>query len=533
MGDKENRLRKFKNAGKDSEERRALRTETTVELRKNKKEEQLMKRRNVESVEHSSPLSPIQQSSGPGSAPTVPEKILDLSEIVQTIDSSEIETVIIAVRSTRRLLSRERNPPIDNVIKSGIIPSLVKYLQVTDNAPLQFEAAWAITNIASGTQDQTLAVVKAGAIPAFVALLASQHPNVVEQAVWALGNIAGDGAKLRDQVTEAGAVAQLMILVDTIDHLPMLRNITWTISNLCRNKDPAPNVEVIRQLLPTLRKLLSSEDKDIVIDACWALSYITDSTDDRIQLPLEAGVLPRLITLLNSTDAKITTPALRTVGNIVTGNDDQTQAMIDGGGLNSFHRLLAHTKNNIVKEAAWAMSNITAGNTTQIQAFLDAGLLPLIIKVLDKGDFKSQKEAAWVVTNLSTGGEVSQVLQPVQAGVVGPYCNLLDCGDVKVIKMVLDGIRNFLQSAKAINQLETMTQYVEECGALDKIENLQYHENADIYKCVYELLEDYFCDEEDAAAGADAEVAADGALTLNAPAVSEVNGGQVNAGFSF
>lgn len=44
----------------------------------------------------------------------------------------------------------------------------------------------------------------------FIALLSTEYEDVQEQAVWALGNIAGDSPECRDHVLDSGILPPLL-----------------------------------------------------------------------------------------------------------------------------------------------------------------------------------------------------------------------------------------------------------------------------------------------------------------------------------
>lgn len=473
------RQKLFKNKDKDTDSLRQRRNDVSVVLRKEKREEVLQKRRlpnnNVEEEEE----DPVLNDS--------------LESIVANAAHEDLGIKLTAVQAARKLLSRDRNPPIDHLIESGILPILVDCLKYDDNGALQFEAAWALTNIASGSSQQTQTVVQAGAVAHFIRLLKSTHQNVCEQAVWALGNIIGDGPALRDLVVRQGVVPLLLGFIDPNVPITFLRNVTWVIVNLCRNKDPPPCMEAIVALLPALGVLIHHQDLDILVDSVWALSYLTDCGNDHIQIVLDHAVVPKLVSFLNHTEIRLQTAALRAVGNIVTGTDEQTQLVLDNGALNYFPALLTHPKEKIKKEAAWFLSNITAGTEKQVQCVVDAGLIPLVIKVLAEGEFQTQKEAAWAISNLTVSGGPSQVAHCVQAGCITALCNLLGVQDPQIIQVVLDGLTNILKMAG--DDLEKVCMEIEECQGLDKIEELQNHENSDIYKLAFYIIDKYFSNE--------------------------------------
>ena len=65
-----------------------------------------------------------------------------------------------------------------------------------------------------------------------------------EQAVWALGNIAGDSATCRNEVLKSNAMPAVLQLFNSEFKTALYRNATWTLSNLCRGK-PQPDFEQV------------------------------------------------------------------------------------------------------------------------------------------------------------------------------------------------------------------------------------------------------------------------------------------------
>lgn len=234
-----------------------------VALRKDKKEEGLSKKRNIVTTQFTEAEAPVSTTD------QLPQNLAksftqaDIPTLFEGLQSTVVDVQITCLRGFRKLLSIEQNPPVQQCIDCGAVPHFVNFLQRHDNHTLQFEAAWALTNIAS--TDRTQVVVESGALPLLVQLLQCPNPDIREQCAWCLGNIAGDGPHFRDIVLSLNALPVLVANITQAANISLLRNCTWALSNFCRGK-PQPSLEVLLPALPVLANIvIQNVDQDTMI----------------------------------------------------------------------------------------------------------------------------------------------------------------------------------------------------------------------------------------------------------------------------
>merc|ERR1719379_1009897 len=161
--------------GVDSDDVRRKREEETVLLRKQKRETQLLKKRCATEEDNSENVPPPSNAfAGP-----VAMKETGVRALIERLRNEPHESLAI-VTELRKRLSQFGNPPIKEAAEAA--PLLVSLLKSNDDK-LLLQSAWALTNIASGTSEETSTVLAAGAVPFFVQLLESPNTDIRSQVM--------------------------------------------------------------------------------------------------------------------------------------------------------------------------------------------------------------------------------------------------------------------------------------------------------------------------------------------------------------
>ncbi|KAH9735354.1 Importin subunit alpha-9 [Citrus sinensis] len=376
-----------------------------------------------------------------------------------------------ALRELRRLLSRFEFPPIETALKAGAIPVLVQCLAFGSPDEQLLEAAWCLTNIAAGKQEETKALLPA--LPLLIAHLGEKSSSpVAEQCAWALGNVAGEGEEFRNVLLSQGALPPLARMM-----LPnkgsTVRTAAWALSNLIKGPDPKPATELIKVdgLLDAILRHLKRADEELTTEVAWVVVYLSALSNVATSLLVKSGVLQLLVERL------------------ATSNSLQLLIPLSSPDLSA--ALLSR------QEAAWVLSNIAAGSVEHKQLIHSSEALALLLHLLSTSPFDIKKEVAYVLGNLCvspTKGEGKpKLIQEHLVSLVGRGClsgfiDLVRSADIEAARLGLQFMELVLRGMPN----DEGTKLVEREDGIDAMERFQFHENEDLRNMANGLVDKYF-----------------------------------------
>lgn len=403
------------------------------------------------------------------------------------------------VWSIRRLLCHPERSPVQELVQNGGIERLIDLLDAPD-PNIQFNAAWSLTNIASGATSYAALIISHGAIPKFIGFLRCNSEKLREQAAWCLGNMAGDGQPIRDEILGSGVMEPLLDCINNFDNAPAtMRNAVWLLAQLCRNK-PSPAFDVVEPCLPTVKRLLSHPMTEVQDDACWAVSYLSDGPPARIHAVQKYDVFPIVMQMLRSQRETVMLPAVRTFGNFSATNPEMTQIIINQGVLDFLGPLLdPGVSRQIRKEVCWLISNACAGYDNQVRAVMRAGLFPPVIRNIFAPEFEVRREAVWVVANATATADLDRIRFLAETcNVLDGLCNVLQTMDSRICNIALESIEAILMAGDTFRANNggnnPYADRIEEIGGKDNIGRLRDHICHTVFVRSVAIMDRYFDD---------------------------------------
>ena len=187
----------YKPSGASVEAQRDKRRDQETEIRKKKREKLLgSKRIRFSDIEVDSHVEEF----------TV-EQVRNLAKAIQKSDKNNLNTL----KSLRKAFGQGSELISAFLTADNSLRAIVDHLSCSDTE-LQLEAAWCITNLATGMHEDTMKVLKASS-SYLITYLSGQNVQLQDQCAWALGNLAGDSQECRDILRAQGIIVPMVNLL--------------------------------------------------------------------------------------------------------------------------------------------------------------------------------------------------------------------------------------------------------------------------------------------------------------------------------
>ena len=245
-------------------------------------------------------------------------------------------------------------------------------------------------------------------IKQLVSMLNDRGTAAQEQAAAALANLASDSNDNRASIVEAGGIAPLLNLLKS-ESSRAKENAASAITQLCITKE-IQDVIADKGGIPLLVQVLqsSSSNKDtsantlcsLAAQAIWQLSK--DNRANQLAIA-EAGAINFLVAMLGSPSAEMQSNAAGALATLAMNNQENQSSIARTGAIAPLCTLVREGSDETKEQSAsalWALSTDNAPNKATIAKL--GGVEPLVGLVVSGATEKSQAFAAGALSSLSS-----------------------------------------------------------------------------------------------------------------------------------
>ncbi|ORX69861.1 ARM repeat-containing protein [Linderina pennispora] len=391
------------------------------------------------------------------------------------------------------------------------IDLLLKFISATETDE-KLLSVWCLTNIAAN--ESALAEKILPATPHLITLISSDNllvpasvvwgqgqgkgdpklQELVNQAVWTLGNLAAENEEMREHLFASGALKPLVELADTTTSSKVLQTACFALSNMARR----PNSFFDELFALNLHTALASQlakfksDKGCVKEISWVYAYLAaSSSESQVNKLLASGAIEQLLDYAGTVDPPDVSliPIIRTLGNIVAGTDAQTHAVVR---LPQFVPLIVRcikssNSRAVEKESLWVLSSVTA-TKPDIDAFVSAGIVDELTKIVETQNFDIRKEAAFSLLNIAIAGQRLEELPNER--LVSAFVEFIKSQDQELVRLGTQYLQILLTQIKDRQGVELLKNVT---GGIDALENaVAVSEDDDVRTTGSALIDIYY-----------------------------------------
>lgn len=389
-----------------------------------------------------------------------------------------------------------RNPPVEFILKTDVLPYLINLLSSYDDE-LIIELTWIFCNLTSETKGCSFEIAKSGLISNIFELFCKvENPLILENCAWVFSNLAAESIDIGSYILKIGYAEQVFKIINNKTCSErLIKTFTWSFCNLSfyNMEDKKIEIEYYKPILECIKHLIYKElDNDIVFDLCNTLSNLTKLSSS-ILIKFDINIEGKLVELAKSDHELVQLNSIRAIGYIIAGREEETQKMIDAKILDVLPIIFNNFREQLRIEGFWILSNIAAGLTSQKKEIIKSNLVKYAIMAIQKDTIRIQKEAMYVIVNLISGGNVEIINHVVNKGGIIALCQLLRIHtsyNPEFVIRSLEGLIKIFESNpnKIPDYLEQMDN---ESNSIALIEELMLDNNEDVSRLAQIFIDDY------------------------------------------